>query len=179
MILKTVAITEKYSNLEEVASLAKEAFPPEEYLPPETLIEMSKGQDMDFWALHDGGRFVGFMAVKTRNTMAYLFFLAIMPPLRSSGYGGRAIETLKALYPSMQQVVDLEMIDDTAANNEQRKSRRSFYLRHGYQATGQFLSYYGVDYEVLCMDSRFDLNTFQELMDSLPLKDFHPIWFTR
>ena len=83
--------------------------------------------------------------------MAYLFFLAIEGALRSKGCGAEAVALLKTLYPGKTQVVDLEMPDDRAENSAQRIRRRAFYTRCGYRATGQFLSYLGVDYEVLCM----------------------------
>ena len=38
---------------------------------------------------------------------------------RSCGCRSRTIETLKALYPDTQQVVDMEMLDDSADNNKQ------------------------------------------------------------
>lgn len=179
MELNVVFITENFNRLDEVISLAKDAFPPEEYLSPNTLIEMSKKKEIDFWALYDDEIFVGFMAVRTYKEMSYLFFLAIFPLLRSHGYGGKAIRTLKELYPDMQQVVDLEMLDPAASNYEQRKSRRSFYLRNGYRETEQFLSYLGVEYEVLCMDEHFHFSTFKELMDTLPLEDFCPRYFSK
>ena len=174
MILKTTAITEKFNDLEKVNTLAKEAFPPAEYLAPNELIEMSKEGKLDFWALYNNELFVGFMVVRVYKKMAYLFFLAISSEYRSSGYGARAIETLKELYPRMQQVVDLEKIDETAENFEQRKIRRSFYIRNGYKSTGQFLSYLGVEYEILSMDNDFDFRLFQEMLDNLQLKGFYP-----
>ena len=104
--------------------------------------------NFDFFALTDGDAFVGFMVVQTHKDLAYLFFLAIDPSCRAKGYGSRAVETLRALYPGKTQVVDFEMLDSEAPNNEQRIKRRQFYLRNGYKETGLFLSYLGVDYEV-------------------------------
>lgn len=178
MILSTTAITETFTQLGEIEVLAKEAFPPEEYLAPATLIYMSKNRELDFLALFDNQCLVGYMVVKTHRNMVYLFFLAISPQYRSCGYGSRALETLKYLYPSMQQVVDLEMLDDAADNIEQRKSRRAFYIRNGYKATGHFLSYLGVDYEILCMDDKLDLITFKEMMNTLQISGFHPKYFS-
>lgn len=179
MELKTVAITESFNDIEKINVLAKEAFPPKEYLAPAKLIAMAKDGELDFLALYDQTLFVGFMAVKAYKNMAYLFFLAIDPVRRSSGYGGRAIETLKALYPSMQQVVDLEMLDSAADNSAQRESRHSFYLRNGYRETGHFISYSGIDFEILCMTPTFDLDVFKEMMRTFHLDGFHPHYFTK
>ena len=172
MELHTEYITENSRHWEDVNRLAKEAFPPEEYLAPQALVKMAETDHIDFLALSGQDAFIGFMAVKIYKDLAYLFFLAIKPACRSKGYGSRAVETLKAKYPGKKQIVDFEMPDDHAQNHAQRKKRRDFYLRNGYQKTGLFLSYLGVDYEVFCMDSDF-----QEMMKTIHIKGFSPSYF--
>lgn len=179
MALKVVEITENFSDIDKVNALAIEAFPQEEYLPPSELIEMSKAEGFDFLALYYDDKFVGFMAVMTHEMIVYLFFLAIDNNLRGAGYGSLAIKTLKDLYPDYQQVVDFEMVDESAANNEQRKTRRKFYLKNGYKPTGKFLSYLGVDYEIFCMDEKFDLCAFKKLMSRLKIDGFDPHYFEK
>lgn len=177
MRLHTEPLTKNHRFWEDVDRLAKEAFPPEEYLAPAKLAEMARADNFDFLALTDKDAFVGFMAVLTYADLAYLFFLAIEPSRRSMGYGGRAIETLRAAYPGKKQVVDFEMPDDAAANRGQREKRREFYLRNGYRETGLFLRYLGVDYEVFCMDEDFQPETFQAMMKTIPVEGFHPRYF--
>lgn len=179
MKLNTEYITENSRYWEEINRLAKEAFPPEEYLAPVKLVKMTEIDQVDFLALSEDGLFVGFMVVKIYKNLAYLFFLAIEPSFRSKGYGSRAIETLKAQYPGKKQIVDFEMIDENAGNNEQRKKRRNFYLRNGYKETGLFLSYFGVDYEVFCMDNDFNAEEFKEMMNTIQVEGFHPEYFYR
>lgn len=179
MMLNAAKITDNFPDLNKVEALAIGAFPPEEYLPPSKLIEMAKEDGFDFYALYDGDIFVGFIAVRTYKQLAYLFFLAIDSNLRSNGYGSKAIRTLLELYPGKHQVVDMEMIDESARNNEQRMKRRSFYLRNGYLPTGHFLSYLGVDYEILCMDEDFDFRTFKEMMSMLKIEGFVPRYFIK
>jgi ribosomal protein S18 acetylase RimI-like enzyme len=172
-------ITEKSTFWNSVNVLAKEAFPPEEYFAPSELVKMAQADNLDFLALLDGNTFVGFMVVQTYEDMAYLFFLAIDSESRSKGYGSRAIETLKAVYPDKTHTVDFEMIDDTAPNYEQRKKRRSFYLRNGYNETGLFLSYLGVDYEVFCMGNSFNCDTFKAMMKTIQVEGFNPRYFCK
>lgn len=179
MILNTLNITDNYIDLDKVSALAAEAFPSDEYLAPSKLIEMSKEDGFDFLALYDGDLFVGFIAVQQYKQLSYLFFLAIDSSLRSGGYGSKAIKTLLELYPGKQQVVDMEMIDESAGNYDQRLKRRSFYLRNGYLPTGHFLSYLGVDYEVLCMNNDFDFQTFREMMSMMKIEGFVPRYFTK
>lgn len=179
MKLHTEHITENSNYWNNVNILAKEAFPPEEYIEPAKLVEMAKADNFEFLALKDEDSFVGFMVVLTYENLAYLFFLAIVSSCRSKGYGSRAIETLKAEYPEKKQVVDFEMLDDSANNSVQRERRRNFYLRNGYKETGFFLSYLGVDYEVFCMDHDFDQETFKAMMKTIQVKGFKPKYFCK
>lgn len=179
MKLKTEYIKRDSCFWTQIEALAKEAFPLEEYLAPATLIKMAQADDFDFISLSDAGAFVGFMAVQTYGDLAYLFFLAIDPSCRSKGYGSRAVETLRSLYPDKKQVVDFEILDETANNYKQRKKRKEFYLRNGYKETGLFLSYLGVDYEVMCMNDDFDSDEFKEMMKSIRVEGFSPSYFGR
>lgn len=179
MRLKTEQITENGRFWDKVNALAKGAFPPEEYIAPAKLAEMAKEDHFDFLALTDNSSFVGFMAVQTYGNLAYLFFLAIDTCCRSKGYGSRAIETLKELYPDKKQIVDFEMPDDTAGNCIQREKRRKFYLQNGYRETGLFLSYLGVDYEVFCMEEDFDVAMFKAMIKTIQVEGFHPLYFRK
>lgn len=179
MKVNTEQITINHRFWKEINALAKEAFPIEEYLAPETLVEMAEAEQFDFLALTEQEAFIGFMVVQTYKNLSYLFFLAIMPEFRSKGYGSRAIAALKELYADKKQVVDFEMIDETSNNNAQRIKRKEFYLRNGYRETGLFLSYLGVSYEVMCMDSAFDVGEFQELMQTIQVEGFHPKYFRK
>ena len=175
--MEPVTVESRFWN--QVCILAKEAFPPEEYLAPEKLLDMAKAENFDFWILSDGDTFAGFMVVQTYGNLAYLFFLAIDAPCRSKGYGGQAIKALKTAYPGKKQVVDFEMLDSTSANYAQRLKRREFYLRNGYKETGLFLSYLGVDYEVFCMDDAFDEAEFKRMMKTIQVDGFNPQYFSR
>lgn len=179
MQLTTEPINQQHRFWQQINVLAKQAFPPEEYLSPQKLVQMAQSNNFDFLALTQNDNFVGFVVVQTNSKIAYLFFLAIAPEYRSKGYGSSAIQLLKTLYPNKQQVVDFEMTDETAPNNAQRIKRRQFYLRNGYKPTGLFLSYLGVDYEVMCMDDDFCLDDFKALMQTINVDGFNPKYFTK
>ena len=179
MKLNIEAITENSRYWNEVNALAIEAFPPEEYLAPAELVKLAAGGHADFSALLDGDAFVGFMVTLRHEEMVYLFFLAISPALRSKGYGSAALAALKAAYPGKTQVVDFEAPDDSADNAVQRQKRRQFYLKNGYLETGWFLTYFGVTYEIFCTDEDFDVAAFRNLMKSIPVDGFDPIYFRK
>ncbi len=175
--MHTIKITKEFKDLELVEALAKEAFPTEEYLAPSILIEMSEDGEVDFWALYDNDTFVGFTVISLYEDMCYLFFLAISPEHRSHGYGGKTLRLLDELYPDKQQVVDFEMIDESAPNNAQRIIRKTFYMRNGYKETGKFISYLGVDYEILCNRDDFDFDMFKRMMKIFKIDNFYPRYF--
>lgn len=177
MILNIEQVSTDSFFWNDINILAKEAFPPEEYLSPNKLVEMAKDDNFDFFALVEEKKFIGFMVVQTYKDIAYLFFLAICSEYRSKGYGSKAIETLKEIYKNKKQVVDLEMLDKHAGNSKQREKRKIFYIRNGYKETGLFLSYLGVDYEVLCMDDEFEPEIFKEMMSNLKIEGLNPKYF--
>lgn len=92
-MLTTQPIQPNDPHWTQVEVLAREAFPPEEYLPPVQLARMAQAANFDFLALEEeDGQFIGFMAVQTHQDMVYLFFLAIVPVYRAKGYGGKPLK---------------------------------------------------------------------------------------
>jgi len=59
------------------------------------------------------------------------------------------------------------MTDNKANNAIQREKRRLFYIKNGYKQTEYYLSYFNVDYEILCMNDNFDFNLFKEMISNL------------
>lgn len=162
-----------------IEELAKEAFPPEEYLSPYKILEMASKDNFDFYAIVDDQEFIGFTVIQTYKDLCYLFFLAIAKEHRANGYGSKTLNLIKARYPDKKQVVDFEMLDKNADNYEQRYKRRCFYLNNGYKETGLFLSYLGVNYEVFSMSDGFNENTFKELMKEINVDGFNPKYFKK
>jgi len=177
-MLQYKIINKNFKDLNKVKELNIEAFPPEEYLDTDIIIDMSREYGFDFPAFYDDEKFVGFAAVKLHKDMAYLFLFAIEKESRGQGYGSRVIQKIKEMYPNYVQVVDFEMADKNAKNFEQRVKRKQFYLKNGYSETGHFLSYLGVDYEIMSMDKNFNFNIFKELLSELKIKGFKPEYFT-
>lgn len=170
-------IASDFYDLEKVEALAKEAFPPAEYLAPKDIIKMVERGEVDFYGLYDEDLFVGFTVICLFENICYLFFLAVCDKYRSKGYGSQALRILYELYPDKLHVVDFEMTDESAPNNGQRITRKRFYMRNGYRETGKYISYLGVDYEILCRDECFDFETFKKMMKRFNIKEFNPRYF--
>lgn len=179
MIISTEPITMDNRFWTNINALAKEAFPPEEYVAPEELVKMSATKGHEFLALVHGDSFIGYMVVYTYRDLLYPLLLAIDPSHRSKGYGSHAIEALKERYADRKLIVDFEMPDDAAPNKEQRLRRRQFYLRNGYRETGLFVSYMGIDYEVFSMSDDFDPQAYKDMLGEMDIIK-HPLtYFTK
>ncbi len=177
--MDTKQITVDFLDLEQVKVLAKAAFPPEGSSGSENLIRMAKGSDADFWGLYSENSLVGFMVICIFGDMCYLFFLSADSRLRSGGYGDQALHLISELYPDKCHVVDVEMIDPSASNSEDRISRKAFYTRAGYTSTGKFFTNLGVNYEILSKGEGFDFEDFKEMMKNLNIEGFSPRYFGR
>ena len=97
--------------------------------------------------------------------------------MRSKGYGKQALEEFKKLYKDYQLVLDLELIDKNAKNNEQRIKRKNFYIKNGYKETGKGVYYFGVYYVILCAEDNLNFELFKELMKEVKGLDFNPKYF--
>ena len=158
--------------------LNHEAFPPEEFLETEKIISLAQQGLFEVTALYDGEEFVGFFVVVAEKTVVYLFFLAIDEAKRSRGYGAQALRLLKDMYPGCQIALDMEEVDETAGNYEQRKRRLRFYSHNGYVQTGFFLDYNGIVLEVLCDSENFDYETFSNMLKKIRVTE-QPLFLFR
>lgn len=172
--MKIIIVKDNFKDMNKLNKLVKEAFPPEEYISPDDIIKLG---NMKLYALYDSNLLIGLMAIKTFKNMVFLFYLAIDSNCRSKGYGKQALEELKKLYENYQLTVDIELIDETAKNNEQRIKRKNFYIRNGYKETRKGASYFGVNYEILCNEDNINFELYKELMKDIKIPDFNPIFF--
>ncbi len=159
-------MNKKSPDLKKAGEIGKASFPRSEYFSPKMILRMRRFS-MELWGLYADGEFVGYMAVRLYEKFAYLMFLCIDPEKRCRGYGSEALAILKGLYPGKQHIVDFEMPDESADNNEQRIRRRNFYLRNGYLETGKVLSYGAGDFEIFCRDPDFDFDLYKKMFSSL------------
>ena len=94
MSLTSQIVTAEFPDLEKVERLNTEAFPEEERTPLSELLRYGDGEYSHFFAFYDGNEFVGFVFSVYNDKAFYISFFAIMPHLRSHGYGGKIIDKL-------------------------------------------------------------------------------------
>lgn len=173
--MRLVKITGDFEDKEKLYALNDEAFPKEERIPSEKLLALLGELDCDAWAFYED-TFVGFAILLSDSSLqeAYLSYFAVDSAYRSKGYGGTALTKLAEVYSGYQIVLDMERMDDSAENYEQRLRRLAFYERNGYRRAKVGFRYFGMDLEIMCSQGAFREQEFRQLLERIRLPDFAP-----
>lgn len=117
-----IKVDNNFKDKEKLYSVNDEAFPDEERISSEKLINFCLNLNCDFWGIYDD-EFAGFIVILPDKELkiAYIWFLAIDSKYRSKGLGTKTLQEINKKYSEFQLVLDLEKIDETAKNIEQRK----------------------------------------------------------
>lgn len=109
MALRSQLITKEFPELDRVERLNNEAFPEEERIPLSEFLQLDGRDDYHFFAFYDEDDFVGFASVLYNAKVFYVSFFAIVPQMRSHGYGSEIIDKLVDFYgPSRSMVLEVE-----------------------------------------------------------------------
>lgn len=150
--------------------LNKKAFPKNDRIPFDQLMELSSNNHFDFLAIKNGETFIGFYLIAKDPGNVYVFFFAVTKKQQSKGYGRQILDALIEYYPHQQIVLDLEEMDETEPNAAHRETKKEYYEENGFHETGYDLKYAGRQYELLCSRKAFDKASFTAL-----LKEIGPI----
>ena len=108
MALRSQLITKEFPELDRVERLNNEAFPEEERIPLSEFLQLDGHDDYHFFAFYDEDDFVGFASVLYNDKVFYVSFFAIVPQMRSHGYGSEIIDKLVDFYgPSRSMVLEV------------------------------------------------------------------------
>lgn len=170
--MELVKIDNNFKDKEKLYAVNDEAFPNEERIPSDRIINFCLNLNCDFWGIYDEKEFAGFIVILPNKELkiAYICFFAIDSKYRSKGFGTKTLQEVSKKYSEFQLVLDLERIDENAKNIEQRKRRLAFYERNGYRRTNFGMTYFGVDYEILFNGTKFNSDNFRTLMNSIKLE---------
>lgn len=141
------------------------AFPKEERLPwwVLRLNALRKGIDLTGWA--EGEKLCGFTASVTVEDLHFLLFFAISEDLRGKGYGSSILQMLQKQHNTV--VLNVELLDPTAENYEQRKRRFAFYRRNGFVDTFYHVWEVGGKFRVLSTDPVLDVLQYKKIFKKL------------
>ena len=171
MSLTSQLITETFPDLDKVERLNIEAFPEEERVPLSEYLRYTDNDDSNFFAFYNEEEFVGFAFSIYNQKAFYVSFFAIMPHLRSHGYGQEIIEKLVEFY-QRTMILEVERLDEECDNLEQRQSRMDFYKRNGFKTANAFLEYEGLSFEILYRGDHFDEEAYRDIFRKLQEENY-------
>ena len=148
-MLQFFEVTKKSPWLPQVKALYESAFPANERISIKHLLDDKIKRE--FWAFFDGDLFCGFSNSITHGSITNIIYFAVMPELRSRGYGSQILQVIREQHPDTRIVVDIEVEEDSkdAEELERRNRRRDFYLRNGFDSSPVDYIWQGEHYRLL------------------------------
>ena len=142
--------------------LYQSAFPRNEKKPFSMIRSMYKKRKSDVWYFEEDGKFVGLVITINGPDKVLLDYLAVHRKCRGQGVGSRLLCQIREQYAGKGVFLEIEQVKSSAANFEERKRRKRFYLSNGMTELGVFVELFGVDMELLGFDCAM---TFEEYHD--------------
>lgn len=153
----------------DICSLYTEAFPPIERIPFRTMLRYLNKPGTEMWAFYEQGRFAGFAYMLLSDRYAYLLFTATPESMRGQGVGSAIVTMLMEHYSRLSMVLDIEPVDPSSENAEQRFRRYTFYERLGFQDTHWEMVDETGHFRILATDAQgFDMEAFRTMFAILP-----------
>ena len=148
-MLQFFEVTKKSPWLPQVKALYESAFPANERISIKHLLDNKIKRE--FWAFFDGDLFCGFSNSITHGSITNIIYFAVMPELRSRGYGSQILQVIREQHPDTRIVVDIEVEEDSkdAEELERRNRRREFYQRNGFDSSPVDYIWQGEHYRLL------------------------------
>jgi len=159
-MLQVQPITKDSKNLFDFKKVYFSAFPRSEQTPIWFLLLKAKRDDIDFFAYYDDGVFAGFSYIITHGNLTFIQYIAVSANIRSKGYGTQIMSEIRKRYPGNRIILCIEAEDEKAVNNEQRKRRKSFYLKNGYSSANIMMKTNGIIFETLISDGTCSFKEF-------------------
>ncbi|MCG7547435.1 GNAT family N-acetyltransferase [Pseudoalteromonas sp. Of7M-16] len=136
MTIKFKPLTKHDTNYAKVIDLFFEAFPKVQRLPSWVVKYRLRNGKAGFYSLYDQDIWVGFIYVKAYKNIIFVKFFAISEQRRSDGYGSKVMDSMKDEYSGQRVILNIEELDNSADNFQQRIKRKAFYEKNGFTSTG-------------------------------------------
>ena len=190
--MKTIRITAANAD-EKIKQLYETAFPEDEQIPWDDLMRLVGEMPLDFTAYYDGEvmeqqehnqaclnfaesrqnstesqDFIGFTIVYPRKSFNWLWYFAVSKELRGKGYGQQILTKLIEGYEDQPFVLDMESTTQVCDNLEQRKQRRTFYLRNGFRDTNVYRTYNDITMTIMMRgEGTFTMQDWDDIIHEL------------
>ncbi len=145
-----------------IYNLYQSAFPASEKKPFSMIRTMWKKGKSDVWYCEEDGKFAGLVITINGPEKILLDYLAVAKNRRGQGIGSGILKKMREKYAGKGVFLEIETVDETAENYEERKRRKQFYLSNGMTPLNVFVELFGVDMELLGFECYL---TFEEYHD--------------
>lgn len=142
--------------------LYQSAFPANEKKPFSMIRAMQKKGRSDVWYCEQDGKFAGLVITINGPDKILLDYLAVAKSRRGQGVGSKILKKMREQYAGKGVFLEIEIVDETAENFEERRRRKQFYLTNGMTEMQVYVKLFGVDMELLGFDCHL---TFEEYRD--------------
>ena len=140
-------------NIDKIEELYLTAFPKIERKPFYLIIEKCNNGSMEIITIqNDNNDFLGFAIMILNDDMVLLDYFAIAPESRGKNVGSTALKLLFERYKNMRFILEIENTEIECDNFEERKRRKSFYIRNEMSVMPFKVNLIGVEMEVLTYD---------------------------
>ncbi|MBR1764149.1 MAG: GNAT family N-acetyltransferase [Ruminococcus sp.] len=123
-------------SLPRLEALYLSAFPENERAPFGRLVKMSRKPWVNFFEARADGEPAGLLYVVNYRDLSYVFYFAVREDLRGRGIGSAILAAARRKYSGRRLFLAIEQLDESAENYAQRLSRRSFYIKNGFEPLG-------------------------------------------
>lgn len=158
----------KDNATEQLRRLYETAFPREEQIPWDDLMQLIDTMPLDFTAYYDGDALMGFTIVYPRKSFNWFWYFAVPEPLRGKGVGQTILSQLITKYKQCNNILDMEDPKQVCENQAVRRRRHDFYSRNGFSDTGVGRSFGDIDFTIMKMgDRQFTMQDYDDIIAEL------------
>lgn len=123
---------------------------------------MYKKRKSDVWYCEDTGKFAGLVITINGPDKVLLDYLAVAKKRRGQGIGSGILQKMREQYAGKGVFLEIELVDKSAENYEERRRRKQFYLTNGMTPMNVFVELFGVDMELLGFDCYLDFEEYHD-----------------
>ena len=148
----------------EVKQLYKSAFPILEQVPLFLLYRKAKQHKIDFLAVLDDEKFVGLASAAMQGDVVIMLYLAISDAVRGKGYGSAVLQAVQKKYAGKRIILNIEEMDEQAANYAQRVKRKAFYQKNGFEILDYKVREVSTTYDMMSCGGYVSKTEYEEVM---------------
>ncbi|MDG4965210.1 GNAT family N-acetyltransferase [Lactococcus lactis] len=169
MNLEIKNVSKTLPEYRQVIDLVKNSFPKEEQYPILLLKLWALKKNVHFWAYYQNDEFCGVSYLVSHEEMTFVLYLAVNNQVQSKGYGSAILETLKEKFSGKNITLNIERLDPSADNYEQRVKRLKFYKKNGFYDTDYTITDRGETFLTLTTSPSFSVEVFKKVLRELTL----------